>query len=492
MPSSLVSCPFCNARTTLPGSMTAGQRVTCARCGESFVYRLTDEDGSVLDSQQLTVTIPSQLSQRAPRRWSNGVIAGIILGGMCTLALLGLRFALSTVEERRAVDKEKPVVETLSVPWLARIALGAYIVFLAITLVRSWNRGQPTAVAEPRLARQWLTPLVGLAVLIAVGLVLLSIESRPARHARPDNQAALGPVPAVAPVDLPALGFLPPDTNIVAGFHVAEAFQNPLGRELFSNSTLKLGDISLKSLEDWTGLKFPQMDHVVLGIKLDDHFPPRTILVVRTRWPIDEREVRQNLDAKPTRERQGRMVYRFKPDLVGDAYLWRGDDRTLIVVLNAKDLDAIPSNIRPGVEHLPSPLASCLKERVRSATIWAVGHVNDWNNTPLQLLSVAKRNEDWNLVSKLRTFGGWMQVAEAVTFSAIFECATEASAQALLEVLKSAESTNRRALSAVLPRFDHDPLVRELTRTATMTLNGTWIEVHARSEPSDIRKQPQP
>src|SRR5919109_1024581 len=47
-------------------------------------------------------------------------------------------------------------------------------------------------------------------------------------------------------------GYLPPDTNVVAGIQVTEALKEPAGQEFLSQFRLGPVDLSLGNLERWT------------------------------------------------------------------------------------------------------------------------------------------------------------------------------------------------------------------------------------------------
>src|SRR5437899_3021283 len=148
-----LSCPYCNSFVTTPPGARVGQRVNCPRCGESFVYRPAKRDADGTEAVLEQSPLPSDGT--TPARWSNRRLATFVLGGMATMAALGLAFALTTTQLRRSHDR------------------------------------------------------VGSA----------------------DPQRAI-PIRTVAPAELEGLGYLPPDTDIILGVHVAELLQEPAGREL--------------------------------------------------------------------------------------------------------------------------------------------------------------------------------------------------------------------------------------------------------------------
>src|SRR5262245_29225800 len=98
-----LSCPYCNSYVAAPPGVRSGQRVYCPRCGESFSYRPLDVDDA---DTEPAFRPPAALPQgAAPARWSNRRLATVVLGGMATMAALGLAFALATTQIRRSHDR---------------------------------------------------------------------------------------------------------------------------------------------------------------------------------------------------------------------------------------------------------------------------------------------------------------------------------------------------------------------------------------------------
>src|SRR5439155_18930680 len=98
-----LSCPYCNALVVPPAGARAGERVPCARCGETFSlpssFETADDGRSEVPARE---TSPVALPE--VRRWPNALVAAIVVGSMMLLAALVLRFALLTKEDRRGND----------------------------------------------------------------------------------------------------------------------------------------------------------------------------------------------------------------------------------------------------------------------------------------------------------------------------------------------------------------------------------------------------
>src|SRR5262249_45438468 len=180
--------------------------------------------------------------------------------------------------------------------------------------------------------------------------------TRPRRAAaRPSGPPAEGPPAVVAPARLAALGYLPAGTSVLVGAHVAELRASPAGRELLEMPVKVAGrEVRLGSLAGWVGLKLEEIDHLVLGVKADDPFPPPGLLVARTRAPYDAGEVRRALGAERAPGGGKKRLYKVEPPgMRMPLVLWLADERTLVLGLVADHLGEVPETPAEGVEHLP-------------------------------------------------------------------------------------------------------------------------------------------
>lgn len=109
MTSAAYTCPYCNAFVTVPAGTASGERVPCPRCGESFAYHPREDSPS--PAEPVTYTSPAGVTdlRTIPRRLSNRTLAGIVLGVMGVMAILGLVWALKTVPDRRINDRKEPI-----------------------------------------------------------------------------------------------------------------------------------------------------------------------------------------------------------------------------------------------------------------------------------------------------------------------------------------------------------------------------------------------
>jgi hypothetical protein len=289
-------------------------------------------------------------------------------------------------------------------------------------------------------------------VMAAIGLTFAwyTTEARRKRD-HPDPAANPGSprVIAIAPAKLPALGYLPSDTNIVVGVHVAELMGNAASRGFLAQLRSGPAGAAINSVEQWTGLKREDLDHAILGLKIDDRILPRATLVVQTRQPYEAAKVREALKAGRRTERGKRTLYRFalhQPAL--DGVLWCAGERTLVVSLLPEDLDEVPLTPLPDVTRFAPPVRKLLTEMGEGTQAWIVGRVNDLQKVldPQPLPGIPQFSlpglpkQDREVLAKVRTLGAWLQWDSEVAGRVAIECTDPAAAQALTDYLEKKDS----------------------------------------------------
>jgi hypothetical protein len=286
------------------------------------------------------------------------------------------------------------------------------------------------------------------------------------------------------PARLPALGYLPPDTNVVAAVHVAELLDNPTAGDWLTRLRLTTPGSFLTLLPKWTGFPLEDLDHALLGVQLDDRLVPRVTLVVQTRLPYDPEKICAALHATRRAERGKRLLYRFKLDQTPfEAALWFADERTLVVGLTPEDLDEVPRQPTSGVGHLPLPLQRLLRERLGLGTpIWVVGHVEDWEKTPVRLFSEGWPKEYREALAVVRTFGLWLRFKNDVTLTGAFDCADAGAAEKVIELLARKGEGKKLLARAVGNQPEAGAIVKELAQTLTSRREGSWILAEARAD----------
>ncbi len=284
---------------------------------------------------------------------------------------------------------------------------------------------QPAGQAPPTRSHRsvagiFLVLMAGMA-LLGLALALATLKTRKDRHPKvPD--IVLGPR-THAPAELPALGCLPEDCNLVAGVHLADLLQSPAGKKLLEPPRPFPVEKGLRFVERWTGMKLEALDHLVLGTALTGDIPQLTV-VARTRRPYRLEDVARSFAAKPLPHHK-KPLFRIKLEPVGGGYLWCADDRTLVLVLRPdavkiEDMDAIPALPRTGDNLLKCPLREVVESRLRQSACWVAGHLdpNGLKGRDLagfMALSGVLPKNDSRLLETVAAFALGTQAAEDIT-----------------------------------------------------------------------------
>jgi hypothetical protein len=443
------------------------------------------------------------------RRWSNKNLALGILAGMAFMALIGVVLSLGTQEIRRTHDAGLPKDRTL--PLYLSVFVVIWVIGLAVVAVRELQarhqRGGAGGVGplspqganvprseEPRLPLGYVVATIGLIALSGLAVTMLAVQISAQRASRPALDRDETPVRVVAPARLEGLGYLPPDSDLIAGVHVAEAFQDPLAREFLVKMSFRIGksDVGLHSIQQWTGLKLRDIDHIVLGLRLKSLLFPRMTLVVRTRRPYDAEAVRKALQASPAPEPDKKELYKIT---LGESVLdrvaaaWLADSTTLVFGLSTTDFKPVLTTPREGVDHLAPDLCALLSERMSLGTpAWVVGSPESWEKSGAWnwLARQTKDDPAVKLLARVRALGVWFQFGDELTVSATFECRDAATAKVLEKVVTGTEP-NRSPLKLATPRPALQPIFKELGGTLKSNRDGNWLALQMKASAETMR-----
>ncbi len=482
MSSQVLTCPYCNSTVAAPPLTRPGQRVPCPRCGESFPLR----DSAAAEPVTPVPEPPADSPPAASPRLSNGRLALLILGGMIAMALIGLAYALHTQDLRRSYDIQLPKTRSIDVPLIARIALGLYVTGLIAATVWGWNRRERAAGAPRPWTRRLGVPGLAVVALVAVGLALIAIQARPVRPPLELDRPRSAPVP---PAELAALGYLPDDIDAIAAVHVAEVLDEPTGRDVLRR--IGLGGEGAPDLEKWTGLKLDDLDHVVVGLKLDAEMLTRFVIVARARHPIDPRNVCDALKTTAKQEVDGRTVYPFVlqtglPLLASvGVSLWFADEETLVI---AKKFENLPQTPRKGIDHLRPALREAIREHLAPAShVWVAAHAESWDG--LNFLLRQGLNEalgrDAENFNKVRTVALALTIENGLTLIGSAHCQDEPAAAALRKYLDPA---NRKGFKTLFDPQDAGPLGQAFLDSLRVTQQERWVTVDAAASAAAVRR----
>lgn len=326
--------------------------------------------------------------------------------------------------------------------------------------------GNPPPFPDPRPEappppRRWSNRAVaggvlGVMAVMAVAGLIFAFKTVPNRRSHDPK----GPI-----------GYLPGDVNVIAAVQLREALADPGGHEFLNQLHLGPVEAGMASVEKWTGLKREEINQVVLGLKLDGHGIPRLTLVVQTRDPYGEKEVREALHADRPIERGGKTLYRFKlpvaAPLATQAELWCASDTILVIGL-AQDLDAVPLSPQSGVDHFSAPLQGLLRDQVSyNPQAWVVAHSDQWNKTIAWHAVRGLPAADQELLAKAATWGIWLRFDKIVYLNAVCKCTDATAAEGLKEYL-----------------VRHGVVEPEQVKVS----QGTWVTAETQPTPGGIRQ----
>jgi hypothetical protein len=394
-----LTCPYCDAYVGPPDGTTHDGRITCPRCGESFRPAADAVISSPLGGPTSVSTTPF-----------SGPTVEAVRSGM----------PLTLPEKPRARNR----LVGIAIVGLMAVMAGTALTYALITTGLRRDHDTGRSQTERRL------PIPTIAT------------------APPDA----GPV---APAKLEALGYLPPDTSLIVGVHLAELGEALQGRNELLDTPINAGPVqrSINDLLTWTGFKPKEVHHLVLGIKIEDPLVPRVELIVHTKAVHDPDAVRKKLEAKRVMDDGDRRIDTFK---LGDTnvpiVLWCADDhQTFVFGLVPSDVKACPTQPRPGLEQLPHEIRDILQERVGGVgPLWIAGTADDWTKTPAAQLFRKTKAEDRERLKAVHTFAALVQLDQAVTVRGAFDCRNEAGATGLETYLRALGKADNPDLKMVI------------------------------------------
>jgi hypothetical protein len=275
--------------------------------------------------------------------------------------------------------------------------------------------------------------MVGMA---CVGLAL-ALFTTSARRAHDTGRAGSPSPPPASPPQAPL-----PEYQVIAAIEVGKARQRPAGRELIEQ--LVPGRGGLPGLGEGSGLTLDNLDHVVVGLRLNEDRPDRPLrgltVVAHTRTPIDLTALRVRLQAGPPIERAGKTIYPLNLLLPG--LLRCDDDRTVAIALRLDgtkpeaDLDRVALSPSPAQDNLAADLQPFLREaEARGAVAWTAGQAEKGETLARGLPRGVLKPADREALAGVRVFAAALELDEAVTLRATFRCRDSAAATAFRSLL---------------------------------------------------------
>jgi hypothetical protein len=482
----ILSCPYCNSSISLSVPSPMGQRISCPRCQETFPYRPGEQ---VDDEIEESWAHKLDNEPAAGERWSNAAVALAILAGMVTMAVLALTFAELTVQLRRSHDIALPGRRSFTLPAVALGAMLVYVVALAIYVGKLLGgRERPLR----GLARAGATGFFILLVLIGLaeiyGIARRFRTGQAAAASGRGDPESISTTPA-APAELAALAYLPSDTNVLLGLQVREALQQPLGQEIVERWQAGPGDATLAGMVRSAGLELADVDHVVVGLKVDDSLLPRVRIIVRTQKPYDPEGLRAALKVGRPATRLEKTLYRFGvPQTALEAVVWFGDERTFVFALAPEDLDDVPLQPGEGLARLAAPLQQALGEMKNGTLLWLAGHSSDWQKSVLAMpfLQVPKTMQA--LLKQVKTFAAWLELTDKANLQLALGCADRDAATQVNDCLTRQGVEPGKPLPFFEQRWATSELGEELGQSLQRSQKEEWVHLSASATPEGVRR----
>ena len=358
---------------------------------------------------------------------------------------------------------------------------------------RTSAAGQTGPAAKPsdqprqRSNRGVVSGVIAVMVLMAIlaaGFAWWTIADRRKRDPRDTAK-----VEVHAPADLPMLGYMHEDSNILMGFHVAELLEHPQGRDLLANLRFPLANVGLDFIERWTGTPLKDIDHVVIGLKTEWPGLPRTTILIQARKPFDSKLVGQNLNAigwetlETKKYRLGRLPL-LQFGMEGGIWL-TDDDHRLVLSAPQLQLKHIPDIPHPNSSHLLPTLLKPLRERPRGTQAWIVGEVEDWEKiSGAKLVFSAIGERVSKPIRAVQSFGIWMELGDSLQLTTEFGTTGKEGTDLLEGVLTSWAQGG--ALFADRP--EAKALTEEFTKNLKVETSEKRLKLQTRASGDTVKK----
>jgi hypothetical protein len=407
---------------------------------------------------------------------------------MVTMALFGLVLALATQGARRAHDTGLPKDRTL--PFYLSVFVGLWLIGLAFVTVRELQIRYLRSSSSERLPLGYILATITFLAIGGLAVTILAVQISAQRASRPALDSGTPIVQSVSPTSLSSLGYVPSDTDFVAGIHVAEALADPLSKDFITRFALGPG-IDLEAIEKWTGMTLNDMDHVIIGLRIEGMLTPRMILAVRTAQPYDAKAICAKLNVSRNPIAGKAEVYRLTLEKsLLTPHLWFVDDYTLIVGGSAKDLESVPTTPHSGAGQLRPELGGLLRERLGQGTpFWMIGAPRAWDQTLMWGLLLGRQTkEERDLLSKITTFGVWFQIADGLALNAVLQTNDAMSAKGLQAYFTGRDLGDKKPFHLDPPRPELQPIYHEFGQTLKADRDGSWLELQAKVSKETLRK----
>ena len=280
----------------------------------------------------------------------------------------------------------------------------------------------------------------------------------------------------LAPSALPALGYLPADVNAIVGLHAAECNEQEDGRRfLFALQSLPIMPAGPR-FEALIGLPWNQIDHAVLGVRVEDQLVPRFTLVVRSRQTINQAALLKTLKAQH-KDRGKRSLYTFPLEgFQVDATCWIPDDHTLVISRSPEDFDPAPMTSSPGIDRFNADLQQIFRDSLPTGVVvWLAAATRNGEQilAPLSQFGAITRS-DVEIFAPLQRVGLWMRAENKLETAAVADLRDESAATRLKAYLSSVGLASEK----VPPELEANPQTQRLASQLKKSLSVEQKDSH--------------
>jgi hypothetical protein len=280
--------------------------------------------------------------------------------------------------------------------------------------------------------------------IVGLGYMLWTVKERRAR----DPKLILDPVTYRKPLELPGLGYLPKNSDVIVGLQIAEWLSDKkVGQPLLEKPRPAPLDWVVQKVAYVSGLPLEEIDHIVLGASLDKL---QIVAVVRTRRPYSLEKIAEHATRWDPPIYRDKALYRLPLTPPAEALVWCIEEKTLVCVIridgpNIEHLNGL--SLTPGAveEIVAAPLYAALKERLpRQQYLWAVGR---FDRLALPKEALGLLGDKAALIKEVRTFAVGLEPVEGLTLTGHFQTADAKSAAkvtAFLATVNIAGATSQK------------------------------------------------
>jgi len=326
---------------------------------------------------------------------------------------------------------------------------------------------------------------MALMALLSFGYAMYTVDFRRNNDpkALPTVLALEAPLP---PAKWRALDYLPTGCNLVVGIQVARARETPVGQAFLAQTDLgKLG-FGLADIERATGLKAEELDHVIIGARLD----AQLVMVARTKQAYDVRRIRTALKARSGAPVGNRTIYYFdleRPKV--PAVLWLAEEDRMVVasILTKEGIASIPNPPVNDSGQLPPALEAMLKERTtRNDLVWMAGHAEKLD-AARPFLEKPLGEDATNALLALRTFVLGLQLDGEIVLNGTFSCADDAGAKSLEKVLARVKENDGTHLKVLGSSREAAKVAKELADSFDLQRKGNLLTLKAAASEATVK-----